>query len=139
MFSNERAVFYVDNPLQAVPLLQFLRANGIEADTLDADDMGGMNPALTFTHGSGIVVAQEDADRARELIADFVDAGEDDAGEDDAGEDDAGEDDAGEDEAGEDEAGEDEAGEDDAEEPDGQSPDEPMSAEPVQDGGVGDA
>ena len=114
MFSNERAVFYVDNPLQAVPLLQFLRANGIEADTLDADDMGGMNPALTFTHGSGIVVAQEDADRARELIADFVDAGEDDAGED-------------------------EAGEDDAEEPDGQSPDEPMSAEPVQDGGVGDA
>ena len=71
MFSNERAVLYIDNPMTAVPLVQFLRENGIDASTLDADDMGGMNPALTFSHGSAIVVPQAEVERARELIDAF--------------------------------------------------------------------
>ncbi len=76
MFSNERAVLYIDNPMEAAPLLQWLRDNGIDASTLDPDDMGGLAPALTFAHGSAIVVPQAEAARAQELIDQFDDAGD---------------------------------------------------------------
>ncbi|MBM4343755.1 MAG: hypothetical protein FJ100_10300 [Deltaproteobacteria bacterium] len=81
MFSNERAVLYVDNPMAAAPLLQWLRDNGVDATALDPDDMGGLAPALTFSHGSAIVVPATEATRAQELIDQFDEAGEDESDE----------------------------------------------------------
>lgn len=70
--STEREVLYVDGALQAEPLLAFLRSQGIEAHLRDSDDAGGLDPALAFVHGSAIVVAAADADRARSLLADYA-------------------------------------------------------------------
>lgn len=69
--STEREVHYVDGALQAEPLLAFLRAQGVEAHLRDSDDAGGLDPALAFVHGSAIVVAAEDAERARTLLAEY--------------------------------------------------------------------
>ena len=44
-----------------------LEANGIRA-ALSADDMGGIRPELTFTMGVRLLVAEDDAEVARELL-----------------------------------------------------------------------
>jgi hypothetical protein len=46
-----------------------LEANGIVA-TVSADDAGGMEPQWQLTDGVRVIVAVEDLDHARELIAD---------------------------------------------------------------------
>jgi len=79
MFSTERAILYADNPMLAQPVVQYLRDHGIDASTLDPDDLGGLDPALTFSHGTAIVVPSADADRARELALAFEAAEADDA------------------------------------------------------------
>ena len=74
VFSDERKVFYADNPMDAEPSLQWLRGNGIDAQLIDEDDLGGLDPALAFAHGTGVVVPLDDADRAEALIAEYGDA-----------------------------------------------------------------
>jgi hypothetical protein len=69
-FSNERDLG-VDNPMMAQPLLDFLLSNGVEAHLRDDDDMGGLNPALAFVHGTYITVPMEQLDLAQQLVDAF--------------------------------------------------------------------
>ena len=72
MFSDERKVLYADNAMDAQPILQWLRDNGIEANWIDPDDLGGLDPALAFAHATGVVVPIADVERSRELIAQYL-------------------------------------------------------------------
>ncbi len=74
VFSDERKVLYADNPMDAEPILQWLRSNGIDAQLIDEDDLGGLDPALAFAHGTGVVVPILDAERAEALITAYGDA-----------------------------------------------------------------
>lgn len=74
VFSDERKVLYANNPLDAQPILQWLRDNAIDAQLIDEDDLGGLDPALAFAHGTGIVVPAADRERAEALIADYQQA-----------------------------------------------------------------
>lgn len=71
MFSNERKVLYADNSMDAQPILQWLRDNGIDANLIDPDDLGGLDPALAFAHATGVVVPTADVERAQVLIAEY--------------------------------------------------------------------
>lgn len=71
MFSDERKVLYADNAMDAQPILQWLRDNGIDAGLIDPDDLGGLDPALAFAHATGIVVPSAEVERARALIAEY--------------------------------------------------------------------
>ncbi len=71
VFSNERNLTFVDNPVVAQPLLDFLRDNGIEASLREEDDLGGLNPALAFVHGSYILVTAEQLAQAEALVAEY--------------------------------------------------------------------
>jgi hypothetical protein len=71
MFSDERKVLYADNAMDAQPILQWLRDNGIDAGLIDPDDLGGLDPALAFAHATGIVVPEGDVERAQALIAEY--------------------------------------------------------------------
>lgn len=71
VFSNEREVTFVDNPVMVQPLLDFLRSNGVDAHLTDEDDMGGLNPALAFVHGTWIHVPVDQVPQAEELISAF--------------------------------------------------------------------
>lgn len=71
VFSDERKVLYADNPMDAEPILQWLRSNGIDAQLIDEDDLGGLDPALAFAHGTGVVVPLLDAERAEALITEY--------------------------------------------------------------------
>lgn len=73
--SQSVVVTKVPDAVLAQPLVDFLEHEGITARAL-GDDCGGVDPALNFVHGVRIIVAAEDADRARELIADFFSANE---------------------------------------------------------------
>lgn len=70
-FTNEREATFVDNPLMAQPLLDFLLANGVDAHLSEDDDLGGLNPALAFVHGTYITVPVEQLDLAQQLIEAF--------------------------------------------------------------------
>jgi hypothetical protein len=50
-------------------IVGLLESNGIPAAS-SSDDMGGADPQLQLTQGVRVLVAAEDADAARELIAD---------------------------------------------------------------------
>lgn len=72
VYSNERELTYVDSRIQAQPLLDFLQQNGVDAQFTDDDDMGGLNPALAFAHGTYIAVPTEQLDHAKSLIEAFA-------------------------------------------------------------------
>ncbi len=72
VFSNEREVTLVDNPVMVQPLLDFLRSNGVDAHLTDADDMGGLNPALAWVHGSRVHVPVDQVPLAEQLIRAFL-------------------------------------------------------------------
>jgi len=50
---------------------ELLQANGIEAYVV-SDDCGAVDPALQFGRGANLLVAEDDADRARQLIDDSL-------------------------------------------------------------------
>lgn len=57
----------VENRLAAEPLVQYLEANGITCH-MDSDDMGGVDPALTFINGVDILVDGNKLGEARQLL-----------------------------------------------------------------------
>jgi Putative prokaryotic signal transducing protein len=59
------------NRILAALAASFLEAEDIEAFIL-ADDAGGAYPMLQFIRGVKLLVAPEDADRAREILAEAV-------------------------------------------------------------------
>lgn len=58
----------VTSTIEAQLIVGMLKANGIAA-AVSADDAGGFDPQLQVTQGVRVMVAAEDAERARELIA----------------------------------------------------------------------
>ena len=59
----------VSSTIEAQLIAGMLAANGISA-AVSADDVGGFDPQLQVTQGVRVMVAAEDAERARRLIAD---------------------------------------------------------------------
>ena len=49
------------------PLVSFLRDSGVHAE-IRSDDCGGVDPALAFTRGVEVRVADEDFERAEALL-----------------------------------------------------------------------
>jgi hypothetical protein len=74
LYTEDRKVLYADNSIAADPILCWLRDNGVQAWLIDEDDLGGLDPALAFVHGCGIVVHDRDAERARNLISTYQQA-----------------------------------------------------------------
>lgn len=72
VYANERELMYVDSRIQAQPLLDFLQQNGVDATFTDDDDLGGLNPALAFVHGTYIAVPAEQLEQAKSLIEAFA-------------------------------------------------------------------
>lgn len=57
----------------AEPIVQLLRANGIDA-FIHADDSGGVDPALGMVHGAQIRVASHQLKEAQQLLAAYEQA-----------------------------------------------------------------
>ena len=62
------------------PIAAYLKEHGIRA-IVRSDDCGGLDPALAFTHGVEVRVAEEDLPRAKRLLGQMRDAVELDEGE----------------------------------------------------------
>jgi hypothetical protein len=58
----------VSSRIEAQLIVGMLQANGIAA-AVSADDAGGFDPQLQVTQGVRVMVAADDAERARQLIA----------------------------------------------------------------------
>ena len=58
----------VRSTIEAQMIVGMLEANGIAA-AVSADDAGGFDPQLQVTQGVRVMVAADDAERARQLIA----------------------------------------------------------------------
>jgi hypothetical protein len=58
----------VTSTIEAQLIVGMLESNGIAA-AVSADDVGGFDPQLQVTQGVRVMVASEDVERARELIA----------------------------------------------------------------------
>jgi hypothetical protein len=58
----------VSSTIEAQLIVGMLEANGIAA-AVSADDAGGFDPQLQVTQGVRVMVAADDAERARALIA----------------------------------------------------------------------
>ncbi len=65
-----RQLAYVDMPVMAQPLLAWLRSQGVEA-RLGSDNAGGLNPALTFSNGTWLLVPEEQMEQAKLLHAQY--------------------------------------------------------------------
>ncbi len=65
-----KQLVFIDLPVMAQPLLQWLRQNGIDA-RLGSDDAGGLHPSLAFVHGTWLLVPEDQAARATELHAEY--------------------------------------------------------------------
>ena len=64
-------VVHVDmNRLQAQTVKTFLESQGIEA-MLSADDAGGELPSFDESRGVEVLVPEDQAEKAKELLADF--------------------------------------------------------------------
>tara|TARA_B100001094_G_scaffold300624_1_gene326207 strand:+ start:279 stop:542 length:264 start_codon:yes stop_codon:yes gene_type:complete len=61
---------YIEMPITAQPLLQWLQSQGIDA-SMSSDDAGGLHPALTFVHGTWLTVPSNQTTEAKELIEQF--------------------------------------------------------------------
>jgi len=69
--SDEIAVIKVfSNEIEAAMAQQVLQGSGIKA-FIFKDDAGGMEPQLQLSGGVRLVVAQEDAERAFEIVKTF--------------------------------------------------------------------
>ena len=69
--SDEIAVIKVfSNEIEAAMAQQVLQGSGIKA-FIFKDDAGGMEPQLQLSGGVRLVVAQEDAERACEIVKTF--------------------------------------------------------------------
>ncbi len=71
--AKHRELAFIEMPVMAQPLLDYLRKAGIEAK-LASDDMGGVNPALAFVHGTYLIVPEPQYERARTLYEEFRDS-----------------------------------------------------------------
>jgi len=58
----------VTSTIEAQLIVGMLEANGIAA-MVSADDAGGFDPQLQMTQGVRVMVATEDVEQARQLIA----------------------------------------------------------------------
>jgi hypothetical protein len=58
----------VSSTIEAQLIVGMLRANGIAA-AVSADDAGGFDPQLQVTQGVRVMVASEEVEQARRLIA----------------------------------------------------------------------
>jgi hypothetical protein len=58
----------VSSTIDAQLIVGMLQANGIAA-AVSADDAGGFDPQLQVTQGVRVMVAADDAEQARQLIA----------------------------------------------------------------------
>ncbi|MCL4503867.1 MAG: DUF2007 domain-containing protein [Deltaproteobacteria bacterium] len=63
------------NRIEAEMAAGLLASEGVEAMVV-ADDAGGAYPSLQFVRGVRLMVAAEDAYRAREILRDMQEAGE---------------------------------------------------------------
>lgn len=63
------------NRIEAEMAAGLLESEGVEAMVV-ADDAGGAYPSLQFVRGVRLMVAAEDAYRAREILRDMAEAGE---------------------------------------------------------------
>jgi len=70
-FSDERNLVFVSNPVLSQPILDYLRNAGIDATASEDDDLGGLDPALTFVHGSYVLVPTDQIEEAKRLVAEF--------------------------------------------------------------------
>ncbi len=63
------------NRIEAEIVAGLLESEGIETMVL-ADDAGGAYPSFQFFHGVRLMVYQEDAYRARQILQDMAESGE---------------------------------------------------------------
>ena len=71
--AKHRQLAFIEMPVMAQPLLDYLRNAGIEAK-LASDDMGGINPALAFVHGTYLIVPEPQYELAKTLYETFRDS-----------------------------------------------------------------